>query len=77
MKNTQIPGLEAVDRRHRVDLMSSAETAILAAQHAVERAGASRRLTIAGTLLEQARLLVADHAESDGAVAQVPGPGNC
>ena len=57
---------EAADtfpRRNRLDLMTPAEKSILSAQHAVEAAGASSRLTDASTLLAQARDAVADHVD--------------
>ncbi len=51
-------------RRNCVDRLTTAESAILYAQRAVEDAGANQLLTNAVQLLEQARNLVADYVES-------------
>lgn len=56
-----IPGL--IPRRIKVDQMTPAELAILAAQHAVEEAGASVHLTRAANLLSEARNAVADFVD--------------
>lgn len=64
MQMIQIPGSDSFPRRNCVDRMTPAETAIFAAQRAVEQAGASDMLTAAGLLLERARMLVADDFEA-------------
>ena len=50
-------------RRNDLSRMTPAEKAIVSAQHAVEAAGASLRLTEATMLLSQARDAVADHVD--------------
>jgi hypothetical protein len=57
MSDTTIP------RRCRIDLMTSAELAIVEAVHAVEEAGADIRLTEAVNLLQAAREKVADFVD--------------
>jgi hypothetical protein len=56
-------------RRAQVDKFVPAETATYAAQHAVEAMPPDVRLTKAGTLLQEARSLVADFV--DGVPPQV------
>jgi hypothetical protein len=55
---------DGVPTRNDVSLMSPAEKAITEAMCEVEKAGASRHLTDAVTLLGMARNRVADHVES-------------
>lgn len=55
--------VDGLPRRMRQDHLTPAETAVLAAGHAIEAAGADERLTTAGDLLQRARALVADYFE--------------
>lgn len=78
MSDTEFP------RRICLDKLTPAETAIVAAQHAVEAAGGSPHLTAATQLLAEARARVADHVDGvpvpEAAIArggQKPCPTDC
>lgn len=60
-----LDGTETFQRRCCVDRLTPAETAIRNAQVAIEGIGAHERLTKAGTLLMEARELIADYLEQD------------
>lgn len=52
-------------RRYQLDHLTWPELALVAAQHAVEKAGHSAELTRASELLDEVRDLVAEHVEED------------